>query len=188
MKWHRENGSKASILVPLRISLPYLEKLASKDADRDAAWELYIELLTRITTQPLPQEHGDEETALKSVYARFRPDSRHDQTPRAGVPGIHQAGHRRAESDRAALYAKWHRLSLHGGFDDAARCAEFRDELEQLQGKLREYTRMLGAMADVKDLTHLEADIDQSPLATDTRFGPRDLPTLIDGPPGRQSY
>ena len=41
------------------------------DADRDAAWELYIEMLTRIVTQPLPQELGDELTALDSVYALF---------------------------------------------------------------------------------------------------------------------
>jgi hypothetical protein len=48
-------------------------------------------------------------------------------------------------------------LSLHGAFDDAARCAEFRSELEQLQGKLREYTRMLGTLAGVEDLPRLEA-------------------------------
>ena len=36
-----------------------------------AAWELYIELLTRITTQPLPQSYGDEKTALDSVFSIF---------------------------------------------------------------------------------------------------------------------
>ncbi len=53
--------------------------------------------------------------------------------------------------------AKWHRLSLQGAFDDAARCAEFRAELEVLQTKLLEYTRMLGDLAGVEDLTKLEA-------------------------------
>lgn len=53
--------------------------------------------------------------------------------------------------------AKWHRLSLQGAFDDAARCAEFSTELEDLQNKLREYTRMLGDLAGVEDLTDLEA-------------------------------
>lgn len=33
------------------------------DTNRDAAWELYIEMLTRIVTQPLPAEDGDEKTA-----------------------------------------------------------------------------------------------------------------------------
>ncbi len=42
-----------------------------QDEDKNAAWELYIELLTRITTQPLNEAHSDEETALKSIYSIF---------------------------------------------------------------------------------------------------------------------
>ena len=156
MKWREwlENWS----MVSLKISVPYLEmEWAPKDADRDAAWELYIELLTRITTQPLPQEDGDEETALKSVYAIF------------GLTRDTIKRHGRAcrEFTKLAIVvlnqivrpftAKWHRLSLHGAFADAARCAEFRGELGQLQEQLREYTRMLGDLAGVEDLTKLEA-------------------------------
>ena len=39
--------------------------------DKNAAWEMYVELLTRITTQPLPEESGDDVTALTSVYQIF---------------------------------------------------------------------------------------------------------------------
>ena len=46
-------------------------EVSFKDADKDAAWELYIEMLTRIVTQPLPSEAGDEKTALDSVYSLF---------------------------------------------------------------------------------------------------------------------
>lgn len=156
MRWREwlENWS----VVSLRISLPYLEmEWAPQDADRDAAWELYIELLTRITTQPLPHEQGDEETALTSVYALF------------GLTRdtIKRHGRSCQEFTKLAIVvlnqvvrpftAKWHRLSLQGAFDDAARCAEFRQELAQLQAQLREYTRMLAALAGVEDLTHLEA-------------------------------
>ncbi len=35
-------------------------------ADKSAAWELYTEIRTRITTQPLAYRHGDEDTALTS--------------------------------------------------------------------------------------------------------------------------
>lgn len=38
-------------------------------ADKDAAWELYVEMLTRIVTQPLPYDMGDDQTALDNVYA-----------------------------------------------------------------------------------------------------------------------
>ena len=68
MKWREwlENWS----MVSLKISLPYSEmEQAFLDADRHSAWELHIELLTRITAQPLPQEHSDEETARQDVYA-----------------------------------------------------------------------------------------------------------------------
>ena len=47
-------------------------ELSFKEVDKDAAWELYIEMLTRITTQALPAEEGDEQTALDSVYSLFR--------------------------------------------------------------------------------------------------------------------
>ena len=70
MKWKEwlENWSMTS----LKIKAPFLEAdWEPKDPDRDAAWELYIELLTRITTQPLPSEHGDEASALESVHKLF---------------------------------------------------------------------------------------------------------------------
>lgn len=59
-------------MTSLQIKAPFLNmKWEPKDADKAAAWDLYIELLTRITTQPLPKEHGDEQTALNSVFALF---------------------------------------------------------------------------------------------------------------------
>ena len=45
--------------------------LSFNDADRDAAWELYIELVTRITTQSLDEDDGDEKSALDSIYKIF---------------------------------------------------------------------------------------------------------------------
>jgi hypothetical protein len=49
----------------LKISVPFLEmEWAPSDEDRSAAWEMYIELLTRVATQSLAPEEGDEKTAL----------------------------------------------------------------------------------------------------------------------------
>lgn len=155
MKW-RERLENWNTVSP-RVSLRYLAmEWAPRDADRDAAWKLYIELLTYITTQPLPQEHGDEETALKSVYAMF--GLTRDTIKRHGRPC--------QEFTKLAIVvlnltvrpftAKWHRLSLRGDFDEPGRCAAFRTELEELQVQLREYTRMLADMAGVEDLTDLE--------------------------------
>ena len=46
-------------------------EIAFKDEDRAAAWELHVEMLTRIVTQSLPSGTGDEETALESIHSLF---------------------------------------------------------------------------------------------------------------------
>lgn len=157
MKWSKwlENWDMTS----LKLSLPFLQMdWEPKEPDRDAAWELYIELLTRIATQPLLEEEGDEKTALNSVHSLFQ----------LSRDTIKRHGRECAEFTKIAIVvlnqivrpftAKWHRLSLEGAFDDAARCTEFRDELGDIQAKLRTYTRMLADMAGVEDLTALEAE------------------------------
>ena len=44
-------------------------EVSFQEADKDAAWDLYVEMLTRIVTQPLPPEVGDEQATLESVYS-----------------------------------------------------------------------------------------------------------------------
>ncbi len=59
-------------LTGIQVKLPILEmEWKPCDTDKDAAWDLYVELLTRITTQPLPDEDGVEQAALNSIYALF---------------------------------------------------------------------------------------------------------------------
>jgi hypothetical protein len=46
-------------LSGLKLSLPFVEaEFAPRDPDRAAAWELYVELLTRIATQRLAPGDG----------------------------------------------------------------------------------------------------------------------------------
>jgi hypothetical protein len=145
-------------LSGLKINLGFLEgEFAPRDPDRAAAWELYVELLTRITTQRLPPEDGDEKTALDSVYALF-PLTREilrrhgpgcGEFAKLAIPVLNQV--------LRPFTARWHRRALAGAFEDAARCREFRAELAALQTQLRNYTRALADMAQVEDLTSLEA-------------------------------
>ena len=70
MKWKKwlENWDMTS----LRIKTSFLDmEWQPQTADQDAAWELYIELLTRVTTQDLADDCGDEEQALASIYKIF---------------------------------------------------------------------------------------------------------------------
>ncbi len=146
-------------LSGLKINLGFLEgEFQPRDPDHAAAWELYVELLTRITTQYLPPEDGDEKTALDSVHAIFpltreilrRHGSGCGEFAKLAIPVLNQV--------IRPFTAKWHRLSLAGALQEAARCAEFRAELAALQPRLRGYTRALAAMAAVEDLTSLEQD------------------------------
>jgi hypothetical protein len=155
MKWKEwlENWSMTS----LKIKTPFLEAdWQPKDEDKDAAWELYIELLTRVTTQSLPKAHGDESTALESVHKLF------------GLTRevIKTHGRLCIEFTKIAIVilnqkirpftAKWHKLMLEEAFEDIKYRNEFRKELEELQVILATYTKMLAEMAGVEDLTELE--------------------------------
>lgn len=155
MKW-KEWLEKWS-MTSLKIKTPFLEAdWQPKDEDKDAAWELYIELLTRIATQPLPKEHGDETTALESIHKLF------------GLTReiIKKHGRECIEFTKIAIVvlnqivrpftAKWHKEVIANAFDDSQKCNEFRKELLELQTTLRYYTKMLSDMADVEDLTELE--------------------------------
>ena len=141
--------------VKLNLSVVSVE-IELQQADREAAWDLYVEMLTRIVTQPLPAQDGDEKTALDSVYSLF-PTTREIlrlrgrnaiQFSKVAIPVLNQVVR--------PFTAKWHRESLAGAFDDPAKCAEFRADLAELQADLRNYNRFLADIAGVEDLTDLE--------------------------------
>ena len=140
--------------VRLNLSAVQLE-VSFQDADKDAAWDLYVEMLTRIVTQPLPLEAGDEKASLESVYSLVpttRDILRHHgrsaiQFSKVAVPVLNQI--------IRPFTAKWHKESLAGAFDDESNRTLFRHELEDLQAELRNYSRMLAEIASVEDLTDL---------------------------------
>ena len=133
-------------------------EIAIDASDSDAAWELYVEILTRVVTQPLPVETGDEETALDSVYSLFpitrevlrRRGRRAINFTKIAVPILNQI--------IRPFTAKWHGKRLAGDLADEDIRNEFRDELATLQEDLRNYNRMLAGIAGVEDLTDLEED------------------------------
>ena len=144
-------------LTGLKVKTPILEMdWEPSDPDKNAAWDLYVELLTRITTQRLPDEHGTEAAALESVHKIFA----------LTRTTLKEHGRKAENFTRVAIIvlnqvvrpfaAKWHRFSERGAFDDSSKCADFRVELVELQGKLRAYTKMLSDLADVEDMTEME--------------------------------
>ena len=65
------------------------------DEDRDAAWELYIEMLTRIVTQPLPSEVGDEATAARQRVLPVRHHPRDSPQARTANSAVQQGSYSR---------------------------------------------------------------------------------------------
>jgi hypothetical protein len=127
-------------------------KFEPQDPDRNAAWALYVELITRITSQPLGDADGDEETALKSVYSLFpltrevlkKEGRQGDSFAKLAIPILNQI--------IRPFTAKWHRLSIEHAFDDPQNKRQFRAELILLQAQLNIYINMLADMAGVEEL------------------------------------
>jgi hypothetical protein len=137
----------------LELSAGFLKaNFEPRDPDRNAAWALYVELITRITSQPLGDDEGDEETALKSVYSLFsltrevlKKEGRlGDSFAKLAIPILNQVVR--------PFTAKWQQLSGRHAFDDIQNKRQFRAELVLLQEQLNIYTHMLADMADVEEL------------------------------------
>ena len=141
--------------VRLNLNAVQLE-ISFQEADKDAAWDLYVEMLTRVVTQPLLPETGDEHAALESVYSlapATREILRHHgrgsiQFSKVAVPVLNQIVR--------PFTARWHKESLAGAFGYEAKRMQFREELAGLQAELRNYNQMLAEIASVEDLTDLE--------------------------------
>jgi len=144
-------------LTGLKVKTPILEmNWDPSDPDKNAAWDLYVELLTRITTQRLPDEYGSEKAALESVHRIF--GLTRDTLKEHGRKAEHftKVGIIVLNQIIRPFTTKWHSLSEKGAFNEEARCAEFRKELTNLQGQLIAYTRILAELADVEDMTEME--------------------------------
>lgn len=146
-------------LTGLQVKTPVMDmEWRPSDPDKDAAWDLYVELLTRITTQALPDGHGLEETALSSVYSLFGITRQTLKDHGRGCVQFTRISIIVLNQLIRPFTAKWHRLSEMDAFSDSEQCYEFRKELVALQIQLRNYTKLLADLSGVEDLTNIEAE------------------------------
>lgn len=116
---------------------------------------MYVELLTRITTQPLGDEDGVEKAALDSIYKLFELTRETIKRHRRDCVGFARVAVIILNQIVRPFTAKWHRLSQQGAFDDPAHCECVRAELGTLRERLLNYTGMLAEIADVEDMTRI---------------------------------
>jgi len=140
----------------LKIKLPILEMdWAPQETDKNAAWDMYVELLTRITTQSLPDDKGIEQAALDSVHKLFEITRSVLKANGRDCIGFARIAIVILNQIIRPFTAKWHKLSEQGAFDDVTSKQLFRKELILLQEELIKYTKMLSEIADVEDLTEI---------------------------------
>ncbi len=144
-------------LDSLKVKTRFLEAdISLQEADREAAWKLYVELLTRITTQALPTDSGDEEAALTSIYSLFGTTRQVLKEQGKGCVECTKLAVIVLNQIARPFTAKWHPKMLAGDLKKPEVCDVFREELDVLQVKLRKFSRALADLAEVEDLTDLE--------------------------------
>lgn len=129
-----------------------VEFWAPREADRALAWDLYVELMTRITTQVLSDDEGNDLAALDSVYNLFPLSRKY----------MHQHGVRSANTATLInaflnqkvrpFTAKWHKQSVDQNWKDRPTDPhpEFRNDLKTLQPTLRQLAAALSQLADAR--------------------------------------
>jgi hypothetical protein len=94
-------------LSSLKIKLGFLEgEFAPQDPDRAAAGELYVELLTRVTTQYLAPEDGDRKDRPRQRVRALPADPRNSAASRFELRRIRQTCHPSTQSDHPALHGE----------------------------------------------------------------------------------
>jgi hypothetical protein len=141
----------------LKIKASFLEmEWKPSHADENAAWELYIELLTRVTTQALDKNEGTEEAALESIHSIFKTTrdilKHHGRAcvsfSKVAVIILNQV--------IRPFTSKWHKLFKENPLTEDLK-KQFRKDLVKLQEQLISYTHMLAKIANVEDITDIES-------------------------------
>jgi hypothetical protein len=143
----------------------------SKEA-RDAAWELHVELRTRITTQELPLHSGNERAALTSLYDLFERTRKtlvkHGPDTACIAGPIMDA----LNEDVRPITAYWHGAVGEGRLSMPDEAGSFRADLMALQVQLRQLCDFLGHVACGKDYSSPWPKPEPAPGDTPTGTSP----------------
>lgn len=156
---------RAAQLTEVKITVPQVSELTFivNNEARQVAWKLYIETVTRVSTQPLGDEEGFIREALTSLYGLFATtrDTLKASRPSVPVPGGQTVEHLAVTMLNLELrpfLAKWHpRLREYektypdgreSAWADNAAC---RNELDRVQAHLATFALGFARLAGVRD-------------------------------------
>jgi hypothetical protein len=165
-------GHRRSVqLTDITMSVPQVGQLhfAVTRESQFVAWKLFVELVTRISTQPLPEHAGRLRSALNSLHGllaftrellRENPPSR--QT--GSTPTVEQLAIAMLNVELRPFLTGWHRLlsewqAAHpvAGERDWPQAERCRTELAAVQQRLREYALSFGELAGVPNAKQIVA-------------------------------
>lgn len=156
--------SRNAHLSEVKISVPHFSQLTFivNDDARHVAWKLYVEIVTRVSVQPLPDDAGIIREAMNSLYGLFGITR---ETLKASRPTVNEEGPTvehlavgMLNRELRPFLATWHpRLRR---FEDEnpgtpesdwADSGECRRHLRELQGRLHDYALALASLAGVQN-------------------------------------
>jgi len=156
---------RSALLTEVKITVPQISELTfvvNNDA-RQVAWKLYVETVTRVSTQPLADEEGFIREALTSLHDLFAitRDMLKASRPSAPVPGGQTVEHLAVtmlNHELRPFLSKWHpRLREYekanpddseSAWPDNRAC---RTELRRAQANLVGYALGFARLAGVRD-------------------------------------
>jgi len=152
-------------LTEVKVTVPQVSELTfvvNNDA-RQVAWKLYVEAVTRISTQPLGDQEGFIREALTSLYGLFATTR---DTLKASRPSVPVSGRQTVEHLAITMLnhrlrpflSKWHpqlrefeRAHPDGPESDWSDNAACRAELRIVQASLVEYALGFAELAGVRE-------------------------------------
>lgn len=174
--WFTTNlpNAQKNVWPPKYLAAPFTESAAT------LAWDLHVQLSTRIATQDLPLHSGEEKSALDSLYKLF------EQTRGA----LQKQGPTNGELTSIVLHvlnekvrpvtAYWHGVVGDGAFVHADEAGNFRADLLGLQLELRLLADFLGYAA--RGVAYHDARIVKEPSSPVARYSPPPLEAVTGAP------
>jgi hypothetical protein len=161
-------GSGFLTLSEMTLNLPQFGemKFAINLEYRRVAWKLFVETLTRISTQPLGTEDGSLREALTSLYSLFGATrellKNMPPSKAASKITVELLAIRMLNQEIRPFLSKWHvRLKRFEAVQPSAEESgwpqneECRRELERLRTSLMGYTKAFGRLANVANLDEI---------------------------------
>ncbi|MDQ8707113.1 hypothetical protein RCO28_32260 [Streptomyces sp. LHD-70] len=191
VQWYR----RLARLTEVKVTIPQLSELtfAVNNDSRQVAWRMFVETVTRVSTQPLTGDEGVVREALTSMYGLFATarETLAAARPSAPVPGgqtVEYLAITMLNRELRPFLSQWHpRLreferahpdSPESDWPDNAAC---RAELQRVQHAIHDYAIGFARLAGVREPEPLVRHV-PLPRTSDDRPPGSTMSTVGNGP------